>query len=162
MKNPLEIGPKVNVFGQRIGLLELVVSALAIYLIVRLALKIKRKDQGQPPPPAPITQASGDKFQSAMDPSFWSRYSGNPRLISAAQAAQFADDIYDSKGIFNDDEERVRLTLFTAGSIANVSRIASEFQRKYNRSMLSYLNSFLNTEEMQEYVLAPIDSLPWV
>ena len=70
--------------------------------------------------------------------------------ISTAKANTSAQLIYDAKwggwGGFSDKESQAVGAITSAGSLVNVSYIASVFQQVYKKNLESYLDSFLESE----------------
>jgi len=63
------------------------------------------------------------------------------------QLDKIAKDIYDSKGLFNDNEEKVFNAFNLLKNQAQVSWVSGIFQRN-KRDLSTFLKSFLNDEEM--------------
>jgi len=74
----------------------------------------------------------------------------NKATISSAKANSLALQIYDAKwggwGGFSDNEGQAVGAITQAGSLVNVSYIASVFQQVYKKNLESYLESFLESE----------------
>jgi len=74
----------------------------------------------------------------------------NKVSISSSKANKAALDIWDAKwgGAFgvSDKEDQAVSAITGAGSLVNVSYIAYNFEKTYNRNLFSYLNSFLESE----------------
>jgi hypothetical protein len=74
----------------------------------------------------------------------------NKATISSAKANTLALQIYDAKwggwGGLSDKEEMAVGAITQAGSLVNVSYIASVFQQVYKVNLESYLDSFLESE----------------
>jgi len=79
-------------------------------------------------------------------------YKQNPNkvTISSAKANTSALNIWDAKwgGSFglSDKEDQAVSAITGAGSLVNVSYIAYNFEKTYNRNLFAYLNSFLESE----------------
>jgi hypothetical protein len=79
-------------------------------------------------------------------------YKANPNkvTISSAKANSSALNIWNAKwgGSFglSDKEDEAVSAITGAGSLVNVSYIAYNFEKNYNRNLFSYLNSFLESE----------------
>jgi hypothetical protein len=79
-------------------------------------------------------------------------YKANPNkvTISSAKANTSALDIWNAKwgGNFglSDKEDQAVSAITGAGSLVNVSYIAYNFEKTYNRNLFAYLNSFLESE----------------
>ena len=74
----------------------------------------------------------------------------NKVTISSAKANTSALDIWNAKwgGAFglSDKEDQAVSAITGAGSLVNVSYIAYNFEKTYNRNLFGYLNSFLESE----------------
>jgi hypothetical protein len=74
----------------------------------------------------------------------------NKVTISSAKANTSANEIYNAKwggwGGLSDKEDQAVGAITSAGSLVNVSYIAYVFQKNYNVSLESYLNSFLESD----------------
>jgi len=55
--------------------------------------------------------------------------------------------VYSAKGIVKDVDDSA-LSALNCEYKTQVAQIADSFEKKYNRSMLDYLNGFLDTENM--------------
>jgi hypothetical protein len=79
-------------------------------------------------------------------------YKANPNkvTISSAKANTSALDIWNAKwgGSFglSDKEDQAVSAITGAGSLVNVSYIAYNFEKTYNRNLFAYLNSFLESD----------------
>jgi hypothetical protein len=79
-------------------------------------------------------------------------YKANPNkvTISSSKANTSALNIWNAKwggslGL-SDKEDQAVSAITGAGSLVNVSYIAYNFEKNYNRNLFSYLNSFLESE----------------
>jgi hypothetical protein len=61
-----------------------------------------------------------------------------------------AKQIWNSKGLFNDNEEQLFDAFQKARNQAQISYIAGVFQRDYKRDLFSFLQSFLNEAEISK------------
>lgn len=86
-----------------------------------------------------------------FDPQWWkkavAKY-GTALILKNDQADGYAKLIYQSKGIFNDDESQVYGVFEQLKTKSQVSYLADRFYAVYKQSLLQYLNSFLNDKEM--------------
>ena len=76
----------------------------------------------------------------------------NMLTITFDRAKQLADQIYDSFGIFNDDEEAIYGAIQSAGSIANLSLVSRMYQARHGDSLGAEIANSLNTEEMNKVI----------
>jgi hypothetical protein len=74
----------------------------------------------------------------------------NKVTISSAKANTSALEIWNAKwgGAFglSDKEDQAVSAITSAGSLVNVSYIAYNFEKTYNRNLFAYLNSFLESD----------------
>lgn len=68
-------------------------------------------------------------------------------LFKASEAERRAVQVYSAKGIVKDVDDSA-LSALNCEYKTQVAQIADSFEKKYNRSMLDYLNGFLDTENM--------------
>jgi hypothetical protein len=59
-----------------------------------------------------------------------------------------AKQIYDSKGFFNDNEEKLFDAFQKTRNQAQISYVSGVFQRDYKRDLFSFLQKFLSVEEL--------------
>ena len=71
--------------------------------------------------------------------------------LSQEQYIDLAKQIYDSKGVFNDDEDKLYNVFRNITTQWQLSLLSSVFSYKYKKDMLEYIKGFTNAEE-----LAPI------
>jgi len=69
------------------------------------------------------------------------------------EIVNIADQIEDSKGLINDDEEILNNLFKFLPNIFVCSTVSFIFEYKYKKSLLSYLASFLNEAEMNNIYL---------
>jgi len=87
--------------------------------------------------------SAGDYF----DPDFYKKQYGST-ILTVSSAQKLSEMIYDSKGIFNDDEAKVLGVFQLLRTKSQVSFLASVFFSMYKKSLLAYLLSFMNDSEM--------------
>lgn len=82
-------------------------------------------------------------------------------LLKDQFAKQYANEIYDAKGITDDDEEAIR-NVFSKKTKdkVHVSNVASAFWKTYGKDLLEFLKGTLSDAEMETYVYEPIRNLP--
>ena len=85
----------------------------------------------------------------ALSPLFY-RENKNKITISSAKANESANNIYDAKGTFWDDESLAVGSVQRAGSLVNLSYISEVFSNMYGKSLQSYLNSFLESKDWSD------------
>jgi len=78
----------------------------------------------------------------------------NKVTISSAKANSAVLDIYNAKwggwGGLSDVEDQAVGAITSAGSLVNVSYIASVFQKTYNRELYAYLDTFLESSNWND------------
>jgi len=72
----------------------------------------------------------------------------NQNPISAKQMADYAIQIYDSKGVFHDTESKVIGAIAAMPNKFSVSVLSSAFNTAYGRDLLEYLKTFMNDEQL--------------
>jgi superoxide dismutase len=70
--------------------------------------------------------------------------------ISQTKANQLAIDIYQSKGVFYDNEDTAVGSIKSASTKINVSYLAYRFYQLYQRDLQSYLESFLESDNWSD------------
>lgn len=68
-------------------------------------------------------------------------------LFTQKEAEKRAKLVYSAKGIVKDVDDKA-LSALNCEYKSQVAQIAEKFENIYNRSMMDYLNSFLDTENM--------------
>jgi len=68
-------------------------------------------------------------------------------LFTQKEAEKRAKQVYSAKGIVKDVDDQA-LSALNCEYKSQVAQIAEKFEKIYNRSMMDYLNSFLDTENM--------------
>ena len=75
-----------------------------------------------------------------------------PAVFRMAVIPNFVAEVYESKGFFSDDEEKLFSLFRRLQSKMQVSALAHFFQKEYGRDMASYLDSFLNESEIARLI----------
>ncbi|MBQ21676.1 MAG: hypothetical protein CMD31_13055 [Flavobacteriales bacterium] len=94
----------------------------------------------------------GKKMRSIMSyKGFDPNYSRQGKVtISHDRAKKLAEQLYDSGGVFNDDEGGFYSALEEAGNADNLSLIARMFAAKYKKSLAEYITYYMDdAREMQ-------------
>jgi|GEM_PF-1769283 hypothetical protein len=94
----------------------------------------------------------GKKMRSIMSyKGFDPNYSRQGKVtISHDRAKKLAEQLYDSGGVFNDDEGGFYSALEEAGNADNLSLIARMFAAKYKKSLAEYITYYMDDAgEMQ-------------
>jgi hypothetical protein len=69
-------------------------------------------------------------------------------LLTSGGATAYANDIYDSKGVFNDDEDQVFSVFRAMKTQSQVAALAKRFNQVYSKDLYTFIKGFLNDEEM--------------
>jgi hypothetical protein len=69
-------------------------------------------------------------------------------LLTQGGATAYANDIYDAKGYFNDDEDQVFSVFRAMKTQSQVAALGKRFNQVYSKDLYSYLKGFLNDDEM--------------
>jgi hypothetical protein len=69
-------------------------------------------------------------------------------LLSQGGAKAYADDIYDAKGIFNDDEDKIYAAFRAMKTQSQVAALAKRFNQVYSKDLYTFIRGFFNDEEM--------------
>jgi hypothetical protein len=72
--------------------------------------------------------------------------------LSEGELNTIADQINDSYGYFNDDEDAVYSAFNKLKTKGDLSKLNDIFTNKYQKDILMFLNSFMNTQELQPVV----------
>lgn len=83
-----------------------------------------------------------------FDPDFYKKGGTGTLLLTVSGATNLAKIIYDAKGIINDDEAAVYGVFQSLKTRSQVSFLAEVFFKIYKKSLLAYLQSFLNDSEL--------------
>jgi hypothetical protein len=125
-----------------------------------------------------ITKSSSDKLidsynnlpntENPFSPNFWKVGPVGRLLLTTAIVDNFIKKIYNSFGVFTDDEATVISVFRQLKSKSQVSYLSDKFQQKYNTDLLTYLQkgyssynlaSGLSVEELQ-IIFSIVNSLP--
>ena len=127
------------------GIVGVAVLSIAYFGIIRPALQAinlidtKEERQGQ-------KDLSKLSRKQVLSPSLY-KENRSKVTITSGQAHTKAVDIYKGKGIIYDDETLAVGAITSAGSLVNISYISYVFNSLYNRSMESYMKSYLELED---------------
>jgi len=80
-------------------------------------------------------------------PSYYKQFAGAP-LLTVASANNLCATVYNAAGFFNDDESAVYGVFQSLTYKTQVSFLAERFYSLYGKSLLGYLNEFLNQSEL--------------
>lgn len=106
-------------------------------------------------------QQNKQQFSNYFNPNFYIQLNrkGNIKLFTQAGADYVATEIYNSKGLFNDAEDRLISAIKNFRYKTQVSQTAAVFAKKYKRDMATYLQGFLNEDE-RKTIFNYTDKLP--
>ncbi len=107
------------------------------------------------------------KIEATTDPwdrNYWQDMSrqigGKVRILTKASADKLAAQIYNAKGVLNDDEEAVYKAIGALKSKVQFSYLASVFYDNYKVDMQDYLKDFLSEGDEFPKVNAIVTGLP--
>lgn len=102
----------------------------------------------------------GKKMRGIMNyKGFDPNYSRPSKItISHDRAKKLAEQIYDSGGVFNDDEGGFYSALEEAGNADNLSLIARMFTAKYKKSLAEYITYYMDDAGEMERITDIINS----
>jgi hypothetical protein len=83
-----------------------------------------------------------------FDPDYYKKGGAGTLLLTVSGATNLSKIIYDAKGILNDDEAAVYGVFQSLKAKSQVSFLAEVFFKTYKKSLLAYLQSFLNDTEL--------------
>lgn len=86
---------------------------------------------------------------SPWDINYWRTYGFT---LSEGELNTIAEQINDAYGYFNDDEDSVYSAFNKLKTKGDLSKLNDIFTNKYQKDILMFLNSFMNTEELQPVV----------
>jgi hypothetical protein len=72
--------------------------------------------------------------------------------LSEGELNIIADQINDANGFFNDDEDAIYSAFNKLRTKGDLSKLNDIFTNKYQKDILMFLNSFMNTQELQPVV----------
>ena len=83
------------------------------------------------------------------------------KQLSPSKALEYARDLKNAKGFFNDDEAVVK-TIFTKKlqDKTQVSSVARAFYTTYNKDLWQHLRGFLSDSELKALISDPVKRLP--
>ena len=126
------------------------IIAIALFLIYRAVRKsilenrIKKAIDNKEGDYGTSKDLASDK---ALDPNLYKK--SNPSL-SDAEANSLAKQVYDAHGFFNDDEDSVYAAFQKCPAKVDVSKMSAFFLTKYSQDIYSYIENFMNEEELQK------------
>jgi hypothetical protein len=69
-------------------------------------------------------------------------------VLTQGGASAYADDIYNAKGVFNDDEDKVFAVFRAMKTQSQVASLAKRFNQKYSKDLYTFVRGFFNDDEM--------------
>lgn len=126
----------------------LLMGGLAAVLIfgTKSILKMLGFDGGQDEAASMAALQTAGK-EDYFNPNYYKKVNG-AKILTVAAAQMLSKKIYDSKGVFNDDEAQLYSAFQALTYKTQVSFLAEQFARIYNKSLYGYLDSFLNVTEL--------------
>ena len=100
------------------------------------------------------TLANEDYF----NPNYYARHLP-AKILTVSDGNKFSERIYNAKQLINDDEAAVYGVFQLLRTKTQVSSLANYFQSKYQKSLLGFLQSFLNESELSN-IATIINKLP--
>jgi len=85
--------------------------------------------------------------ENYFSPAYYKQFAGAP-LLTVNTANAYCATIYDAQGWFNDDESAVYGVFHQLSYKTQVSWLAERFYALYGKSLLGYLNEFMNQSEL--------------
>lgn len=129
-------------------------ALVIIYLVLKRVGLVKDTGQEQ--------RQEEQLFKDYFSPTYLQRMyqtGGRIQLLTQTNVRQIAKDLYDSKGVFNDDEQKLYGTIKRFKFKSQVSQAADVFFTTYKKDLASYLSTFLNDQELQR-IYNYLDQLP--
>jgi hypothetical protein len=83
-----------------------------------------------------------------FDPDFYKAGGAGTKILTNESAQMLVKLLYESKGVFNDDEAKVYGVFQSLRYQSQVSYLAAVFFAKYKVSLIGFLSSFLNNAEL--------------
>lgn len=108
---------------------------------------------------AAANAASSLQTANYFSTDFYKKGGAGTMILTAEASDYLAKAVYDSKGWFNDDEDKLYGVFKSLKTKSQVSFLADVFYQKYRRDMISYISSFLNDSELYK-LKNIIDPLP--
>lgn len=72
----------------------------------------------------------------------------NPNYLTQSSVNWVCESIYDTKSWYNDDEPKLYGIFESINSKTKISQVAEKFNLIYGRSLLGFIQSFLNDSEL--------------
>jgi len=129
-------------------------ALVIIYLVLKRVGLVKDTSQEQ--------RQEEQLFKDYFSPTYLQRLyqtGGRIQLLTQTNVRQIVKDLYDSKGVFNDDEQKLYGTIKRFKFKSQVSQAADVFFTTYKKDLASYLSTFLNEAELGR-VYNYLDNLP--
>jgi hypothetical protein len=101
--------------------------------------------------------AANLQYQSTLEANYWlpkfykdylNRY-GKIITLTPAAKKTLSDQLWDAKGLFNDDEDKVYAVFRTMNYQTSLSSLADYFLNYKGKDLLSWLKDFLSEEEFK-------------
>ena len=101
-----------------------------------------------------VNDSTDTAAQNFKDQNFWNYNKfltdapPSTLLLSSAFGYNLAEQIYNSYGYFNDDEDTLFSIFRNLKTKSQVASLAYWFNKKYNKDLINYISSFLNSSEL--------------
>jgi len=96
---------------------------------------------------------------NAFDRTFWKQGGPGTLILTAISADYLVKSVYDSKGWFNDDEDKLYGVFKGLKTKSQVSYLSDIFWNKYKKDMISFIMGFLSNSDLVK-LYNIIDKLP--
>lgn len=124
---------------------KIVLFGIGLYFIYRFAQKI-----------GVVKDESDIKSEELENASFWTadfyrnaaKKGYEPLILTASRSRQLVNDLWDAKGVFNDNEEAVYGIFRSLSTKSQVSFLSERFYNIKGKDLIQWLNGFLSTEEL--------------
>ena len=129
-------------------------ALVIVYLVLKRIGLVKDTGQEQ--------RQEEQLFKDYFSPTYLQRLyqtGGRIQLLTQTNVRQIVKDLYDSKGVFNDDEQKLYGTIKRFKFKSQVSQAADVFFKTYKKDLARYLSTFLNEQELQR-IYNYLDQLP--
>jgi hypothetical protein len=128
-------------------ILQVIAALIVVYLIYKLIKSVGQKlnivDDENDETAAVLTADKGNIFS----PNYWKKKK-SPKLLTTDSARDMAKRLYNSSGLFNDNEEAVYGVFRQLTYRTQVSWLSYIFYKTYGEDLLQHLKSFMNSDEL--------------
>ena len=128
---------------------KLIAYGVGLLLLLFIVYKFLQKIHLIPTQEDETARELGNK--NFWSPSFYidaAKQGKKPVILTQGSARRLSDEIWDSKGVFNDDEDAVYGVFRQLKNRAQISFLSEYFFRYKNRDLYEFLNTFMSNEEL--------------